>query len=97
MIEDVLEGTMEITLDELAKYLTRLDPLIGDRRTKRTVQGVVSGIIAVNRRSLVALVIYDFRSIIPNPHVWDWSKASNTQSLLCKANRKLLYTNRLCV
>lgn len=37
---------MQIASDELAKYLTRLDPLIGDQLTKRTVQGMASRIIA---------------------------------------------------
>lgn len=37
---------METDGNALAAYLKRLEPLIGDRRTGRTVRGIVAGIIA---------------------------------------------------
>lgn len=37
---------MEIEGDALREYLQCLEPLMGDRRTARTVRGVIEGIIA---------------------------------------------------
>ena len=36
---------METDSNALTTYLERLEPLIGDRRTGRTVRGIVAGII----------------------------------------------------
>ena len=37
---------MDVKRERVAAHLERLAPLIGDRRTARTVRGVVEGIIA---------------------------------------------------
>jgi hypothetical protein len=37
---------MDVERSALAEYLNVLAPLIGDRRTSRTVRGVIEGIIA---------------------------------------------------
>lgn len=36
---------MDVPMDGLGEYLARLEPCIGDRRTKRTLRGVVEGMI----------------------------------------------------
>lgn len=37
---------MDVEWDGLAAYLELLEPFIGDKRTARTVQGTIEGIIA---------------------------------------------------
>jgi hypothetical protein len=37
---------MDVEGNALAEYLSVLEPLIGDRRTRRTVRGTIEGIIA---------------------------------------------------
>ncbi len=45
-------------MDALERYLESMDPLFGDRRTRRTFRGVIKGIIAAE--SLVCAKIARF-------------------------------------